>query len=155
MTRSVINSGHATTTRIVIDIGHTTTTTIVIDSGHISTGGFVIGIGRTITDRLASRLITWRGEPEPWRWWFRSKVEVQLDSEDTRLSGFFVEGVADPALVRVDPGRWAAPGDAVEHLDGPDAEVDVGVVAVADQGQVDEVGSSAVAEEVDVVGIAS
>ena len=86
--------------------------------------------------------------------WVRGEVEVELGSEGSGVGAGVVVGVADQALERVDPGRWTAPGDGVDHFDCPESEVNVGVVAAADEGEVGHVGASAVAEVLHVVGFA-
>ena len=77
---------------------------------------------------------------------------VELVAEGAGVVGALVRGVAGQALLRVDPGGWAGPRDAVDHGEVPDAEMDQGVVVSADQGETGDVGSAAVAPPDDVVG---
>ena len=77
---------------------------------------------------------------------------VELVAEGAGVVGALVVGVAGEALEWVDPGGWAGPGDAVDHGEVPDAEVDEGVVVSADEGEVVDVGSAVVAPPGDVVG---
>ena len=61
----------------------------------------------------------------------------------TELSGLVsgvVGGVTDQSLLRVDPGGWPHPGDAVAHHDLPDPGVHGGVVVPALQAFVVQVG---------------
>src|SRR5918911_4595076 len=65
-----------------------------------------------------------------------------------------VGGVAEQAASVVEPFGGCDPGDAVDHLDLPGLEVNLGVVPAAGQGQVVQVGRAAVFPPLDVVGVA-
>src|SRR5438309_1880192 len=76
------------------------------------------------------------------------------DPTPSRGARVAMRGVPEQRPVRIRPGRWSRPGDAVDHLDLPVALRDFEVMPRAEEGQVVDRGGPAVGPGHDMVDLA-